>query len=117
MELTKVDFKFNKSNAKNQAKSAITVNPGISSGVSHPTVKGENILEDDVENLEGIADNPTPSRQNRPNIIALVLLAIVLYAMGIVATSSCGGSLSFKIPFELQLNKNNCSVQIDQGQK
>jgi hypothetical protein len=101
-----MDLKFSKSNAKNQAKSAITVNPGKSSGVNHPTVKGEDI-----------ADYPAPNRQNRPNVIALGLLAIVLSAMGIVATSSCGGSLSFKIPFELQLNKNNCSVQIDQVQK
>jgi hypothetical protein len=112
-----MDFNFSKSNDKSQAKSAITVNSGMSSDANRPTAKGENILEDDIENLEGIADNPTPNPQNRPNILALGLLAIVLSAMGIVATSSCGGSLSFKIPFELQLNKNNCGVQIDQTQK
>ena len=58
-----------------------------------------------------------PETYNKPNIITLGLVAIVLSAIGIVATSSCGGSLSFKIPFELQLNKNNCSVKTDQAQK
>lgn len=43
---------------------------------------------------------------------------VALFAIWVIAASSCGGSVNFKlIPLEFQLMKGNCSIPADVGKK
>lgn len=70
---------------------------------------------DDTEQSESIVGETTEAVvQSKSLVLRLGVLFLAVFAMGILAKSSCGGSLSLKLfPPELQLNRNSCT-QVEQ---